>query len=223
VTYKDAVGSTTGLASYWRLGETSGTSSTAAKGTVTGTYSGMSLNRPSLLANDTDAAVDLNGSSSMARYGDVYDFAGTSAFSLEAWVKPTTVDATSRRLFSKEWSNSSGIQGYDLVQSSSKLQFARLRNGAYQAATAPSLAVGRTYHVVATYDGSAMRLYVNGALVSTGASTTQSVVEGTSVFTIGAKASGGGNFAGTIDEAAVYTGALSDQQVTDHYKVGMGA
>ncbi len=127
-------------------------------------------------------------------FGDAFDFGAASPisiFSLEAWVKPTTVDATSRRVFSKEIT-SGGEQGYYLINTTAKLQFARLRDGVLPGGQRPGPAANQTKHVVVTYDGSTMGLYVNGALVASDPST-QALLDTTAQFTVGAKASGGGN------------------------------
>jgi len=73
--------------------------------------------------------------------------------------------------------------------------------------------------VVVTFDGSWMRLYVNGAEVEA-TPTTNSLLDSMVLFTVGAKAAGGGNWAGTIDEPAVYSSALSANTVSQHYLAG---
>ena len=86
----------------------------------------------------------------------------------------------------------------------------------------PVLAANTRYHLVATYDGSTMHLYVNGTEVGSSPST-QSMGDNTSLLTAGAKATGGGNWAGTIDEPAVYSTALSAGTVSSHYQAGINA
>ena len=93
---------TAGSQGYWRFGDASGTTAAAAFGLVTGTYgAGTTLNQPGLLTGDANKAVTFDGNAKVT-FGDVFDFAAKRPFSLEAWVKPTTVDATSRRIFSKD-------------------------------------------------------------------------------------------------------------------------
>jgi len=219
--YATTVTGTAGLTGYWRFADATGTTAAAAFGLVTGTYgAGTTLGQPGLLVGDANKAVTLAGNAKVT-FGDVFDFAGNAAFSLEAWVKPTTIDTTARRIFSKEVSDANGVQGYYLIADSTRLSFARLRNGNYQTMTGPKLVVGSTYHVVVTYDGANQRLYVNGAQVDVEASA-QAGVDTAALFTVGAKASGGGNWAGTIDEPAVYSSALSAATVLAHYRAGTG-
>jgi len=65
-----------------------------------------------------------------------------------------------------------------------------------------------------------MRLYINGVQVDASPSA-NSLLDSTAPFTIGAKSSGGGEFAGTMDEPAVYRQALSSTMVMAHYQAGL--
>ena len=90
----------------------------------------------------------------------------------------------------------------------------------YESFSVQPLAAGGRYHVVVTYDGAAMRLYVNGSLRGASASGA-ALLDGTVPFTVGAKATGGVNWAGTIDEPAVYSGTvLSAADVQSHFAAG---
>ena len=219
--YASTVAGTAGIQGYWRFADASGTTAAAAVGTRTGTYgAGTTLGAAGLLTGDTNKAVSFAGNAKVT-FGDAFDFNGTAfAFSLEAWVKPTTTDATSRRVFSKEWSDSTGGQGYYLVNRNSNLQFARLRNDLYEVVNGPSIPAGQTKYVVITYDGATMRMYENGTEVANSPSI-NAMLDSTAVFTVGAKASGGGNWAGTIDEPAVYSTVLTPAQIAAHYQAGI--
>ena len=81
---------------------------------------------------------------------------------------------------------------------------------------------GNTYHVVGTYDGTNLRIYVNGALEGT-------VARPGSVpdSSLGGALAGGGwgtlpspAFAGRLDEVAIYGSALSGARVQAHYTEG---
>jgi len=217
VGYQPTVTGTAGLTGYWRFGDATGTTAAATTRIVTGTYgAGTTLNQPGLLVGDANKAVTLAGNAKVT-FGDVFDFTARAPYSLQAWVKPTTVDTTARRIFSKE---ESGGTGYYLISNSTRLQFARVVGTAYDTMNGPKLTVGSTYHVVVTYDGTNQVMYLNGAQVALGTST-RSLANGAALFT-GAKASGGGNWSGTIDEPAVYSSALSAATVLAHYRSGTG-
>jgi hypothetical protein len=96
----------------------------------------------------------------------------------------------------------------------------RIANGGHTTANGPVLAVGTWSHVVGTYDGSLLRLYVNGALVaSVGAPTLASGSGPAFIGRLGAEGANPGlfPFAGLIDEVAVYPSALPAARVLAHY------
>jgi hypothetical protein len=88
-----------------------------------------------------------------------------------------------------------------------------------------SAALNTTYHVVATYDGQALRLYVNGALDTvtprSGGLTNYDSQNGLAIggfFNLPAPIYGG-----VLDEVALYPVALSAARVKAHYDAGQPA
>jgi len=82
---------------------------------------------------------------------------------------------------------------------------------------------GKVYHVVETFDGQALRVYVNGVLESTmPLAGTLDFLSGSGLGIGGTSlgASGDPLFAGTIDEVAIYGAALTPQQVMKHFTAG---
>jgi RHS repeat-associated protein len=154
--------------------------------------------------------------------GDRFDFGGTAPFTLEAWVKPSTIDAVARRIFSKEVTDGAGRQGYALSVSTSGLTFERARDGAADSVTyATGLAANAWSHVVATYDGGTMALYVNGQLAASASGKTRLLVDHASALRLARNASASADFfAGAIDEAAVYPAAVTASRVASHYDAG---
>jgi hypothetical protein len=218
--YYATVKSTQDLQSYWRLGEASGTTAADDMEAVSGTYTSATLGAPGLVGS-SDPAVSFGGSKNrvLASTGS-YGFAGTSAFTVEAVIKPNTVDSTSRRIFSSEvLSGESVVNGYGLWNNgtSNKLQVCRIPGGSYDCATTSAAASGVAKYIAATYDGTTLKLYVNGTSVSS--TTSKGSITAPSSFTVGARSDFGGSWSGVIDEAAVYDRALSVAEVEEHAEV----
>ena len=82
----------------------------------------------------------------------------------------------------------------------------------------PALAVGSWYHVAATYDGSSLKLYVNGSLAGQLSGLSGPIGLGTGGMLFGGTTIGGGySFDGLVDEPAIYNYALTPGQIASHY------
>ena len=138
----------------------------------------------------------------------------TTALSMEAWVKPTT------------------LVGYQTYMRRGNCYFIRQADDNFQAyfgfgGTGVLLqggkipAAGVWTHVAATYDGDKMiRLYVNGALVLSQVET-RGLVFDASPHVMGAMGSGGGEvFIGSLDEVATYNNALKPEVIAAHHAAG---
>jgi hypothetical protein len=204
---------------YWRLGETSGTTATDLAHGYNGTYGGTyTLGVPGApIGSDTNKAVRVNfGNVNVADRPEL-DFAGTASFTLEAWVRPTTLDTNLRFAIAKGQTTGS-TQGYQLgvrSESSTGTRFLRWRDGASDTAQAPAVGLGVWTHLVASYDGSTMRVYLNGVEQASLASTRQLLATNGALW-IG-RSESGGSFFGDVDEVAVFDRALTQLEVREHF------
>ena len=96
--------------------------------------------------------------------------------------------------------------------------------GMYSGVTSVTTIVpGRIYHVVGTYDGSKLRIYVNGVLDATTEHPGllgQIASPGGGLVTIGWGPRPSPDFAGLLDDVAIYNKALSPARIEDHYALG---
>lgn len=157
----------------------------------------------------------------------VLDFAGTRRFSTEIWVQPTipASDAGGETLFAKETNDGgSGDNGYDLyLDPANNAPAFQREQGPVQdnVETVTALVVDAWSHIVVTYDGATLVLYLNGVNV-TQASTT-AVIPSTGVALAIASDipdAPGGDYTGYLDELALYDRALSSAEVQNHYTLG---
>jgi RHS repeat-associated protein len=206
---------------YWRLGETSGTTAADASGNGrNGAYAdSYLLGQTGLLTGDTDRAVKLQNAKWDGRMTAAVGANAGTALTAEAWVSyaPVVTTGGMNRVLARYWGSSGGWL-LAVAKSSAGQQIAQFsinKGGAVSNATA--VVTPGKLHLAGTYDGTTMRLYVNGAQVAATAlsgallNTTASIVAGQVVDTDT-----------TIDEAAAFGRALSAQQLQAHVDVGSG-
>jgi hypothetical protein len=85
--------------------------------------------------------------------------------------------------------------------------------------TGAGLVAGTVYHIAVTSDGSTIKFYVNGALVSQ-APQPSALTPNTEVLQIGADPPFGNNFDGFIDELTIYNRALLPAEVQTIFNAG---
>ncbi len=206
---------------YYRLGETLGVECMDVIGGPAGTYAGtFALGSPGAVFDDPDTAVMFGPGDTGVLFGDIHEFAGTDAFSIEAWVNVT--DDTRFNNIVAKYAEPPIATGYVLYAKEGQLTFARGVTQANQSLVVyDNFDTNRFVYVVATYDGTSMRLYIDGALQSENTSAI-ALPDQAVGFTIG---SGNGSITsapmeGVLDEVAIYPGALPATRVSEHFLVG---
>lgn len=144
-----------------------------------------------------------------------------ATFSLEAWVYKTA-DANWQRILDKgAWPN----EDYFLIANNAGGVIGAFINASgneYDTPTAP-LPFNTWTHLVATYDGANLRLYVNGVAAGAPtavASSPRNNATGWAIGSQGGVAVGNGIWHGRIQHAAIYPVTLSAAQVLRHYLSG---
>jgi hypothetical protein len=205
-----------GLVAAYGFNEGSGTvvndvSGYGNNGTISGaawTTSGKYGN--ALSFNGTNALVTINNAPSLQL---------TTGMTLEVWVYPTTVTAAWRDVIYK------GNDNYYLEGSSNSgpPTAGAIFGGAYGQVYGPNALTANTWaHLAATYDGAAMRLYVNGVQVASRAET-GAIATSTNPLQIGGDSIYGQYFEGRIDEVRIYNLALSVAQIQSDMNTPVGA
>ena len=142
-----------------------------------------------------------------------------SRMTLEAWVRPTAVGGGWRTALFKE---QPGGMVYALYASQgSGASLGQVNIGGERNAQGPALALNTWSHLAATFDGSALRLYVNGTLASTTA-VAGSIPASTGTLRIGGNGVWGEWFAGQIDEVRVYDRALTASEIQSDLQTPVG-
>ncbi len=215
--YKELAGSEAGLLSYYKMsnGSGAGLSDNQIAGTYGGVLSGgytwvasgaFADSRNGLDFDWTDDYVDCGNSASVQRNG-------TQPFTVEAWVKPTGgawLAAVSKFV------HTSSNEGYSLeIFSDNKVSLLYGNNWSDWNATTSTTALtpGVWSHIAATYDGSTVKIYINGNL-SQSAAWANGVTDSGTPLLIGAR-NGTTFFSGQIDEVRVWTVARTAAQLRE--------
>ena len=202
-----------GLVGYWAMDEGSGTtlldsSSPANNGTlpVAGTWVS-----PGKVGS---YALSLNGTSQYATVANDSCLNITGPITLAVWLKPgqkATQHVLKKALMGTD-------DGYELSLGNAGQAFFRLNQNTSRDTYRVNATVnyptdGNTWvHLAATYDGSTMRLYVDGVLNNSVAGPA-AILTNTGQASIGAQRDGTYKFKGQIDEARIYRRALSASEI----------
>jgi len=140
--------------------------------------------------------------------------------SFEGWIKPSSFKSASPYISSimgteVSDSNSAFLRLGDAGLANNKLQFVvSINNVQQKLASATALNANTWYHVAATYDGSNMKIYINGILDATKAQTGS--VNSTGAFNVGYLYNTSRNFNGKIDEVRVWKRSLSQTEISQN-------
>jgi hypothetical protein len=151
----------------------------------------------------------------------------TTNLTVEAWIKPAVYNTTNnyesivaygRQTIGTAWT-------MQVTPQSALTFFLKTSTSGYLLAPTSSLTPGQIYHVVATYNGSSLSIYVNGLLGSTVAASGSINYAGIQPqwgLAIGGALGGSlPIFNGAINDVAIYPSALSAAAVQQHYVVGL--
>ncbi|MDQ2939059.1 MAG: LamG domain-containing protein, partial [Actinomycetota bacterium] len=214
--YRDAVLDRSPV-SYWRLGESSGTTATDETGVNNGTYQNSpTLNQPGAIAGNQNTAVTFDGSTGYVNVPDSASLDLGDQLTIEAWVK-RAANGANHRIVSK------GTGAYALrLGSNNKLELLKEWSSVIVGSTT-TITDTNWHHVAATKNGATAKLYIDGVDV-TGTVTNATLVNTADNLAIGREQpSGTEDFNGTVDEVALYNSALSATQVKLHYDAGRDA
>ena len=132
-----------------------------------------------------------------------------STFTLMTWINPDNVAGGWRAIVEKDRSKP---DWYGLFQNGNRLHIRWSPTGTVTPATI-TLVPGEFAHVAATFDGTSVKLYVNGVLKHTGAGTPATPTTSDGQLRIGINGSGGEAFQGIIDEVKIFAEALDASQI----------
>jgi glucose/arabinose dehydrogenase/PKD repeat protein len=207
-TFVDSPPLPSGLVAAYSMSAGSGTTLADVTGKGhTGTIAGATWSA----AGKYGGALSFDGTDDWVTIADANDLDLTNGMTLAAWVNPTELAGGWRTVAFKEGSP----LAYTLyADDGAGLPISEISTGGVfrNARGTATLALNTWSHLAGTYDGAALKLYVNGTLVRTLA------VTGDMPVTTGVLRLGGNNlwdewYQGLLDEVRVYNRALSQAEI----------
>jgi len=199
---------------HWRLDESGGTVAHDVEHVVSGILQNGALWDPT--GGHHQGACRFDGVNDLIILGPCDITTGGGEMSLSVWVKPDLVTAADRTLIIKTIgpTNADHIWSLSFVNASA-IRF-NLRTGSTTTElTTPGSSIfsGSWYHIVATYDGAAMRIWLNASLMAESSASGSMGYHPESPASIGATSTGSAPFSGWIDDVRIYDQGLEEDEV----------
>jgi hypothetical protein len=163
-------------------------------------------------------AIELDGGLGGVVALEAFDFSGTKPFTLEAWFRPTAYDQVYRFVTNLDAPKADGLRQELGVwtQTDHYFELERFVEGEKRTVRTSLPTLGEFHHIVATYDGGLLYLYVDTQLAGATADARPSHAVGELWF--GSLDRYYGTVIGVLDEVAVYDKALPVMRVVAHYE-----
>ncbi len=156
-------------------------------------------------------ALSFDGINDVVTVNDADSLDFTTGFSMEAWVNPTSAGNWSDVLF-KQGPAGMNYSLYANNGTNKPVAQVYLSNAEQNAPGTGAVPLNTWTHLASTYDGTTLRLYVNGVQVGTKA-ISGSLLNTPNPLTIGGNAVWSEFFSGQIDEVRLYNRALSATEI----------
>jgi hypothetical protein len=162
-----------------------------------------------------DNAANFAGNSSVGRAA----IGSTTALTVAAWVKTS---ASGAGAIIGNFNGGAAIQAFRLVTIDNLAVF-QIQNGVSDAFNASGAFAndGNWQYLVGTWDGTTVKIYINGVLQATTAETNVSSISNSTSWVVGVALDGGFGTA-VVDEMAIWSRALPQSSVTALYNGGTG-
>lgn len=200
-----------GPVGWWKLDD--GTGNSAADSSGAGN-TGTLVNNPTWSGGVLGGGMNFNGSNQRVSIPDNNSLDLTNQITIAAWIKPGKKDTQ----YPIKKARSDSINGYELSLSSSGKVFVRFNqassDNAYRLNSTTSYPIdGNTWmHVAATYDGTTLKLYINGVLdASMNAAVT--IANNAIPLSLGSDDQNVAPFQGGLDDVRIYNRALSAAEI----------
>ena len=173
----------------------------------------LSIGQP-IYRFENNHSVDFDGVDDFIQLGQPISY---TQHTISTWIKVSDTSA-SKTIIDARDANDDGIR---LYLSSAEVVTYQLNTSDINSGSA--ISVDEWHHIVATYDGTTQKLYIDGSLVDSTA--TSQTISTTTNAEIGSRnfSDRANEFLGKIDELAIWDRALTAAEVTEIYRIKFGA
>jgi hypothetical protein len=201
-----------GLVGWWKLDETAGNAADSSGNGNTGTWNGTGTSH--YTAGKFAGGAGFNGTDD---YISTNLTSSTNTFTWSSWVYPTAVSNDQMFLGQGASVNSAF---YFRINSSKAYVSVRTTDGGQQILIGTTVLQNNTWYLLTTtFDGTYLRIFVNGKLEATSSSITVPLLPW-GIGIIGKWTTTQLPFTGTLDDIRIYNRALSASEVTQLYGSG---
>jgi hypothetical protein len=210
---------TNGLVGRWTFDEQAGST---ARDVSEGANTATLANGASWADGHLGGALSLNGVDQYAEVADSAAFGSMQMITLAAWIKPNRITSTRQEIVCFKGSDLANVGAVLALHENdgSRVRMWVKVGSAWQGVTSSgTITVGEWHHVLGSYDGATVRVYIDGVLQgSTSAAGT--MANGNHVVTIGARSPNRQNyFGGAVDDVQIYNRALASDEVAKLYGI----
>lgn len=198
------------LLAHWKLDETSGNIAVDSVGDHDGSLAG----NPTWSTGRLDGALDFDGTDDLVDVGGILR-SGTPELTISAWVFKR--DGADSRVITKSSSTSRQDHVYSLGVSNRIIRV-RLKTADHDGNAdfdGGNISLNQWTHLAFTYDGSALRIYRNGAETAVHALTGDIVASNLDTIIGNVNTSDARYWNGLLDDVRLYDAALSDAEIAE--------
>ena len=197
---------------HWHFDEGEGTVAHDVDGQHNGTLGDGDTNKTPTWSTEGGSSLLFDGTNDLIKAldSDALDLVGNT-LTISCWVKRSS--ATSGYLVKKaDTSNGYGLW----ITSTGAVQFDVLLNGTTKTVTGTTTIPLNTWkHVAARYDGSELRVFIDGAKETASTASTASLTATTEALWLGYYDATNHHLNGYLDDVSIYDTALSDAEITN--------
>ena len=202
-----------GFIAQYHLDETSGTVAADSSGNG---LNGALGNGPTWVAGRANGGLRFDASNDFVDLGNAPALNPANAISISAWIRPTSV-TLSQFIVVKDSLPSGRLQYFLRTQSGGRIRMGIYASSENYFTTGAVLTPNTWQFVAGVWDGSVIRIYLNGQLVGTSGAVTGSMSDNGVNARMGMRQDGYLPFGGTIDEVSIFDRALSAAEILSQY------